>query len=62
LDDKELAKIYSDSYDLRITYNYRIDYRNLGEGKETAQNFMDKFVIPFIDKADKLIEEKLKQI
>lgn len=62
LDDKELAKMYSNVYDLRITYNYRIDYRTLGEGKEDAQNFMEKFVVPFIEKANKLIEEKLKRL
>lgn len=59
IEDKELAKMYSNIYDLRITYNYRIDYRTLGKGKEDAQNFMDKFVIPFIEKANRLIKEKL---
>jgi len=59
LENKELARMYSNVYDLRITYNYRIDYRSLGKGKEDAQNFMDKFVVPFIEKANKLIEEKL---
>jgi len=59
LNDKDLAKMYSDAYDLRITYNYRIDYRALGEGKGDAQKFMQDFVMPFIEKASKLIEEKL---
>lgn len=59
IEDKELAKMYSNVYDLRITYNYRIDYRTLGKGKEDAQNFMDKFVVPFIEKANRLIKEKL---
>jgi uncharacterized protein (UPF0332 family) len=60
LNEKELAKMYSDAYDLRIAYNYRIDYRNLKEGKEDAQEFFDNFVLPFLDRANALIERMLK--
>lgn len=54
---KDLAKLLTDAYKLRITYNYRMDMKASSDVND-VEKFMNEILKPFISEIDKLIKEK----
>ena len=53
---KDLAKLLSDAWNLRLTYNYRMDLKTKSDIND-VDNFMNKLLKPFILEVDKIIAE-----
>ena len=56
LERRDLAEELSNAYSKRIAFNYRLNLKGY-QNKEEAEDFLNKIVIPFAEKVDKLVKE-----
>ena len=54
LNRKDLARMFSKAFDLRISYNYKLDLKS--KDIDEVRDFIEKDVVLFIEEIDKLIK------